>query len=142
MRIDLHGVAPDVHAAMTRFDEAAGKGLDPALAELVRVRASQLNGCAMCLGMHTRAALQAGVDEDRLRTLALWRESPRFTGAERAALELTESMTMIATAGVDGKVFAAAREYFDDIRLAHLLWTIAAINAWNRVAIAATDPGT
>ncbi|MFI6927158.1 carboxymuconolactone decarboxylase family protein [Nonomuraea spiralis] len=140
MRIDLHGAAPGVHSAMARFDAAASRELDPGLAELVRVRASQLNGCALCLGLHTRAALETGEDEARLRTLALWRDSPLFTGPERAALELTESMTRIEEAGVPEEVFAAAREHFDETRLAHLLWTIAAINAWNRVAIAAAPP--
>ncbi|MEU1388403.1 MULTISPECIES: carboxymuconolactone decarboxylase family protein [unclassified Nonomuraea] len=140
MRIDLHGAAPGVHSAMARFDAAASRELDPALAELVRVRASQLNGCAVCLGMHTRAALEAGEDEERLRTLALWRDSTLFTGPERAALALTESMTRIAEAGVPEEVFDAAREHFDETGLAHLLWTIAAINVWNRVAIAAGPP--
>jgi AhpD family alkylhydroperoxidase len=140
MRIDLQGAAPSAYAAMTRFDAAASERLTPALAELVRVRASQLNGCTFCLGLHTRAALEAGEDEARLRTLALWRDSDLFTEAERAALALTETMTTIAETGVPDEAFEAAREHFDEGELAHLLWTIAAINAWNRVAIAAMPP--
>jgi AhpD family alkylhydroperoxidase len=141
-RIDIHAAAPRVHAAMAAFDAAAGEPLSPALIELVRVHASQINGCAMCQSLHSRAALEAGEDERRLCALPVWRESASFTDAERAALELTESMTLIATAGVPDKVFAAAREHFDDTQLTHLLWTIAAINAWNRVAIASAAPNT
>lgn len=139
-RIDIHAAAPRVHAAMAAFDAAAAEKLPPALTELVRVRASQINGCAMCQGLHSRAALDAGEDERRLRALPAWRESTSFTDAERAALQLTESMTLIAGGGVPDKVFAAAREHFDDAQLTHLVWTIAAINAWNRVAIAAAAP--
>lgn len=139
-RVDLHAAAPGVHAAMAELDAAACGELDPSLAELVRVRASQINGCALCLSMHTSAALEAGEDRRRLDALPSWRGSPLFTAAERAALELTESMTLITTGIPDG-LFAAAREHFDETRLAHLLWTIAAINVWNRMAIASAPPG-
>jgi AhpD family alkylhydroperoxidase len=135
-RIDIHAAAPHVYAAMAAFDAAAGEKLPLAVTELVRVRASQINGCSMCQNMHSRTALDAGEDERRLRALPAWRESTLFTDAERAALELTESMTLIAAAGVPGKVLAAARAHFDDTQLTHLLWTIAAINVWNRVGIA------
>ena len=135
-RIDVHAAAPYVHSVMAVFDAAACEGLEPALVELVRVRASQLNGCAFCRGLHTRAALDAGEDPRRLDALSVWRRSPLFTGAERAALELTESVTLIAEEGVPDDVFDAAAEHFDDSGLAHLLWTIAAINAWNRIGVA------
>ncbi|QFG22598.1 carboxymuconolactone decarboxylase family protein [Actinomadura sp. WMMB 499] len=134
---DVRAAAPVVHAAMAAFDAAASEGLEPSLAELVRVRASQLNGCALCLSMHTGAARRAGEDERRLRALASWRGSPLFEPAERAALELTEAVTVLGDGGVPERVLAAARGHFDDTALAHLLWTIAAINAWNRVGIAA-----
>ncbi|MEV0618457.1 carboxymuconolactone decarboxylase family protein [Nonomuraea sp. NPDC050404] len=140
-RLDLVAATPEVFETMTAFDGAAAGGLDPLLAELVRLRVSQINGCAFCLNLHTRAALSAGEDEGRLRVLAAWRASESFTPAERAALELAERMTLVAAAGVPGEVLAAAREHFDEVRLAHLLWTIAAINAWNRVAIAAAGQG-
>ncbi|MWA00203.1 carboxymuconolactone decarboxylase family protein [Actinomadura sp. LD22] len=125
---------------MAGVDAVASGPLDPALAELVRIRVSQINGCAMCLSLHTRAALAAGEEHDRLRALASWRASPLFTGPERAALELAEAMTVIAAGGVPDAVVTAAREHFDERRLAHLVWTIAAINAWNRVGIAASAP--
>ncbi|MBE1532833.1 carboxymuconolactone decarboxylase family protein [Actinomadura algeriensis] len=136
-RFDVHAAAPAVHAAMAAFDAAAAAGLDPSVAELVRVRASQLNGCAMCLSMHTGAARRAGEDERRLRALASWRGSPLFGRAERAALALAEAMTAIG-GGVPDGVFAEARDEFGDAGLAHLMWTIAAINAWNRVGVAAS----
>lgn len=134
---DVHAAAPGVHAAMAAFDAAASAGVDPSLAELVRIRASQLNGCGLCLSRHTEAARRSGADEHRLRALASWRDSPLFGHAERAALALTEAMTAL-TGGVPERVLAAARDHFDDAGLAHLMWTIAAINAWNRVGVAAT----
>lgn len=139
-RLDVHAAAPDVHAAMAAVDAAASGPLGPALAELVRIRVSQINGCALCLSIHTRAAEAAGEGPDRLQALASWRGSPLFTGPERAALGLAEAMTLIADAGVPDGVLAAAREHFDETRLTHLVWTIAAINAWNRVGIAASPP--
>ncbi|RSN64496.1 carboxymuconolactone decarboxylase family protein [Actinomadura sp. WAC 06369] len=137
-RFDVRAAAPEAHAAMAAFDTAAGAGLDPALAELVRVRASRLNGCAMCLAMHTDAARRFGEDERRLRALASWRDSPLFDRAERAALALTDAMTAVGD-GVPGGVVDAARGHFGDAGLAHLMWTIAAINAWNRVGVAAAS---
>ena len=138
-RIDLHAAAPHVLTAMAGLTKAASAHLDPLLAELVRVRVSQINGCAFCLSLHTRAALDAGESETRLAELASWRESPLFTAPERAALTLAEAMTSL-DAGVADEVFAAAREHFAETPLTHLLWTIAAINAWNRVGIAAFPP--
>ncbi|MEU0481392.1 carboxymuconolactone decarboxylase family protein [Streptosporangium sp. NPDC006013] len=140
-RVNVHATAPYVHSVMTVFDAAACEGLEPALVELVRVRASQLNGCAFCRGLHTRAALDAGEDPRRLDALSAWRESPLFTDAESAALALTESVTLIAEKGVPDEVLDAAAEHFDDTGLVHLLWTIAAINAWNRIGVATAAGG-
>ncbi|PRY02389.1 carboxymuconolactone decarboxylase family protein [Allonocardiopsis opalescens] len=135
-RIDPGATAPHVYAAMATFDAAARQGLDRRLAELVRIRASQLNRCDFCRDTHVRAARDAGEDERRLRALETWRDSALFTAAERAALALTESMTLISDSGVPAEVFAAAAEHFDAARLTRLVWTIAAINTWNRVAVA------
>ncbi|GAB2499769.1 carboxymuconolactone decarboxylase family protein [Nocardiopsis aegyptia] len=135
-RVDLTAVA-DVYPAMAKFDAAAREGVDPVLGELVRIRASQINGCDFCLDMHTRAARDAGEGQDRLDALADWRGSALFTGAERAALALTESMTLIPGSGVPGDVLSAARAHFGEAGLAGLVWVIAAINTWNRVAVAA-----
>jgi len=119
---------------MTAFDDAIE--LEPRLRELIRIRASQVNGCAYCLDLHTRDALAAGEDERRLATLAGWRESVFFTERERAAFAFTDEVTRIGDRGVTEDVWAAAAAHFDERELAELLWAIVAINAWNRVAVA------
>jgi AhpD family alkylhydroperoxidase len=134
--LDIHAAAPDVVAAMTRLDTTAAKGLPPDLVRLVRIRASQLNGCALCQSMHTQAAVDAG--EDRLKSLPSWRDNPVFTAPERAALDLTEALTLIDDAAAPAAALRDARAHFDETELAHVLWTIAAINAWNRMGIATT----
>lgn len=111
-------------------------GLDPALAELVKIRASQLNGCAYCLEMHTREARAMGETEPRLHLLAAWRESPLYTGRERAALAWTESVTLVAESCVPDDVYEAARACFSAEELVKLTLAIGVINTWNRLAIA------
>ncbi|MDA3649925.1 carboxymuconolactone decarboxylase family protein [Saccharopolyspora indica] len=143
-RIDFARTAPKVFRAQRQFEDAAGAGLDPALGELVRVRASQLNGCAYCLHMHVSDARKAGEDEYRLHMVAVWREATSFfTAQELAALELTEAVTEISERGVPDEVYARAAEHFDESELASLLALILSINTWNRIAIAtAKIPGT
>jgi AhpD family alkylhydroperoxidase len=126
--------APAVYRAMSAFDRSIE--LDAQLRELVKIRASQLNGCAYCLDMHTRDARAAGEDERRLATLAAWREAPFFTARERAALALTDAVTRLGEHGVTDDVWHAAGAQFDEPELAQLLWAIVAINAWNRIAVA------
>jgi AhpD family alkylhydroperoxidase len=109
--------------------------LDSALRELVKIRASQLNGCAYCIDMHTRAARKAGESEQRLYALAAWRESPLFTERERAALELTDAITRIGERGVPDAVYESAETQFAAAELANLMLAITAINAWNRMAV-------
>jgi len=105
------------------------------LAELVRIRASQLNGCAFCIDMHTRDALAGGDSQQRLFALAAWRESPLFSERERAALSLTEAVTLIAGShGLDA-AYEAAAEHFAADELAALLYAIVTINGWNRLAV-------
>lgn len=132
--IDVRTVTPEVYAAMVAFDATAAGGLPSALAELVRLRASQLNGCAFCRELHTKRALDAGEDPRRLDDLPTWRDSTLFDASERAALDLTERVTLLANGRVPSEAFAAAAGHFTDTELTHLLWTIAAINAWNRIA--------
>jgi AhpD family alkylhydroperoxidase len=126
--------APAVYRAMVAFDNAVE--LDERLHDLVKMRASQINGCAYCLDMHYRDARDHGEDERRLATLAGWPESPFFTDRERAALALTEAVTRIADGGVPDDVWASAAAHFPDAELGQLLWAIVAINAWNRVGVA------
>ncbi|MEU9956989.1 carboxymuconolactone decarboxylase family protein [Streptomyces sp. NPDC050982] len=135
-RIDFAKAAPKVFRALVGFDIAAREGLDPALVELIQIRASHLNHCAYCLHMHTNDARKAGESEDRLHMVAVWREAPHFfTEKERAALALTEAVTLVADGGVPADVYAEAAARFDDKELAQVLALIFAINTWNRVAL-------
>ncbi|GAA2740080.1 MULTISPECIES: carboxymuconolactone decarboxylase family protein [Kitasatospora] len=135
-RISLPEQAPDFYRAMTRLEQASKAGFgDPVITELVKVRASQLNGCAFCLDMHTTDARRIGEQEHRLHTLAAWRETPYFTARERAALALTEAVTLVATGHVPDEVYDEAAKQFDQGELAHLIAMIVTINAWNRIAV-------
>lgn len=134
-RIALPETTPDVYHALAAFGQAAEDQLDPVIAQLVKIRASQLNGCAFCIDMHTQDARAAGEQERRVYALPAWRETPFFTDRERAALALTEAVTFVASERVSDDVYEAAAGQFDETELAHLLWTIVAINAWNRVAV-------
>jgi AhpD family alkylhydroperoxidase len=117
-------------------DAATEAGLEPKLVELVRIRASQLNGCAFCMDMHSRAARQKGEDDRRLDVLSAWRETTLFTERERAALALTESMTRLPEfRDVPDDVYDPAAELFDERQLRVLVWTIAVINTFNRFGV-------
>lgn len=110
-------------------------GLEHSLLELVKTRASQINGCAYCLEMHTREAREAGESEARLYLLNAWRESPLYTARERAALEWTEAVTLLAADNVPDKTWEAARAEFSDKELVDLTVAIGMINTWNRLAV-------
>jgi AhpD family alkylhydroperoxidase len=133
LRVDMRALAPDAYRAMAAFDRSIE--LEPALRELVRIRVSQLNGCAFCIDMHTRAARTAGESERRLYALAAWRESPLFDPRERSALRLAEAITAISSAGVSDDLYAQAAEHFPPVELANLILAITAINSWNRIAV-------
>lgn len=113
----------------------AQSGLEPVLLELVRLRASQINGCAYCLDRHTSDALKAGENARRLGTLPAWRESPFFDERERAALEWTEALTLVAARGVTDEVWERVHPHFAEGELVDLTLAINAVNAWNRFAI-------
>ncbi|MHB9850376.1 carboxymuconolactone decarboxylase family protein [Streptomyces krungchingensis] len=135
-RLDFAKSAPKVFRALIGFDAAAREGLDPALVELIQIRASHLNHCAYCLHMHTNDARKAGESENRLHMVAVWREARHFfTPREQAALALTEAVTRVADAGVPDDVYAQAAAHFDEHELAHVLALILTINTWNRVAL-------
>ncbi|MFI7317974.1 carboxymuconolactone decarboxylase family protein [Streptomyces venezuelae] len=123
--------------AMSALSAAAKKGLgDPVLAELVSVRASQLNACAFCLDMHVDVALEHGVTPKRIALLNAWEEAgDLFSARERAALALTEAVTVLTEGFVPDAVYAKAAEHFTEGELAHLLGVIAAINSWNRLMV-------
>jgi AhpD family alkylhydroperoxidase len=130
--------APNVSRAMVALEQEIE--LDPVVRELVELRASILNGCAYCIDMHTKRARRAGESEQRLYALAAWHDAPFFTERERAALALTDVVTLVAEARVPLAVYEEAARHFDPEELAYLIWQIAAINVWNRVAIATRMP--
>ncbi|MER7570530.1 carboxymuconolactone decarboxylase family protein [Streptomyces sp. NPDC126514] len=128
--------APEVYKAMVRLDAAARRGLDPKLLELVKVRASQLNRCAMCLDMHSKDALAAGESVERIVQLSAWEESAHFyTEKELAALALTEAVTVLTDGFVPDEVYARAAAHFEEPELAQLIAAITVINAWNRFGV-------
>lgn len=120
-----------------------GCGLETKLLELVRMRASQINGCAYCMDMHTKDARAEGETEQRLYTLSAWRETPFFTDRERAALEWTEAVTLIADTNVPDDVYERVRRHFNETEIVNLTMAVIAINGWNRLAISfRAVPGT
>ena len=131
-RMQMRELAPEVYQAMIQLDRAIQ--LDPALRELVKVRASYLNGCAFCIDMHTQVARKHGEAEQRLFAVAAWHEAPFFTGRERAALALTDAVTKIE-GRVPREVWDVAAQHFGPEELAQLVWAIIAINSWNRMAV-------
>ena len=135
MRLDFDALVPRFSAAMSRLDAQAGLGLDPKLRELVRLHASTLNGCAYCVDMHSKDARAAGETEQRLYSLGAWREAPWFTEAERAALALTEAVTVLHTGHVPEAVFTEAARHFEPEPLAQLIALLVTINAWNRIGV-------
>jgi len=139
-RIQLLERAPRSAAAMYRLE--ASIDLERALADLVKVRASQVNGCAVCIDMHWKDARAAGETEERLYSLDAWRESPLYGERERAALELCESVTLLVDGHVPDEVWNRARSVFDEDELGQLVFAITAINSWNRLMITArVEPG-
>jgi AhpD family alkylhydroperoxidase len=136
VRLAVDELAPHINKAMNALEAASRRiSLEPALQELVRARASQLNGCAYCVDMHTRDALTGGESVRRLLTLPVWRQTPLFTARERAALALTEAVTQLPGGSVSDDVFAEAAAHFSEVELAELIWTITVINAWNRLGV-------
>ena len=135
-RIDYFKASPNVVAAMMALEKACNKlGIDPRLLDLVKLRASQINGCAFCMDLHTSDARKAGESERRLATLSAWRETPFFTERERAALAWTESITCIASTHAPDADYAHLAAHFDAKEMADLTLAIVTINAWNRFGI-------
>ncbi len=135
-RLSWATLAPEVYKAMIRLDVAARKGLDPALLELVKIRASQINRCALCLDMHSKDALAAGESVERIVQLGAWEESRHFyTEKELAAIELTEAVTVLTDGFVPDEVYAKAARHFEEAELAQLIAAITVINAWNRFGV-------
>jgi AhpD family alkylhydroperoxidase len=141
VRLDVDERAPAFSRAMAHLDRTATKELDrvefdPRLRELVRVRASQINGCGYCIDMHSKDARAIGETEQRLYGLAAWRETPYFTARERAALAFTEAVTLVADTHVPDSAYEAVAAEFEPDEIAALLGLIVTINAWNALAVA------
>ena len=135
-RIDWKAVASDGYAAQLGLETYVRRsGLESTLLELIKTRASQINGCAYCLHMHTADARRAGESEERLHLLAAWRESPLFTARERAALAWTESLTLLAQTRAPDEDYAGLDPHFTDAEKVKLTMLIVAINGWNRIAV-------
>jgi AhpD family alkylhydroperoxidase len=136
-RIDATAVSPAAYKAVgalqTYVDQS---GLDPNLRELIKIRASQINGCAFCLIMHTRDARKLGESDDRMHLLDAWREAPVFTVRERAALAWTEALTLVSKTHVPDDIYAEVRRHFSEKEIVDLTAAVVAINSWNRIAIA------
>ncbi|WP_431903026.1 carboxymuconolactone decarboxylase family protein [Nonomuraea sp. bgisy101] len=135
-RMDLGKLAPEAYRAMAGLEKyIAASGLPKPLLELVRLRASQINGCAYCVDMHSRDAKEGGESDARINAVAVWQEAPCFTEAERAALALTEAGTRLSTGSVSDEVWARAAKVFFEADLAALVVQITTINAWNRIGV-------
>ncbi|WP_369030680.1 carboxymuconolactone decarboxylase family protein [Streptomyces adonidis] len=140
-RVALKKITPDVSASMGALHGAAVSAaqdakVEPELLELIRIRASQINGCAFCLDMHAKDARAQEETEQRIYALSAWRETPFFTERERAALALTEAVTLVHDGHVPDEVYAEAAAVFDEAQVAALIWAATVINAYNRIAIA------
>ncbi|MFL1429052.1 MULTISPECIES: carboxymuconolactone decarboxylase family protein [unclassified Nocardiopsis] len=141
-RMNYADVAPDVFKAVLALDTAARRGLDPVLLELVQIRASQINRCAYCIDYHTSDARKEGETEARIYQLSAWQESSLFTEKERAALALTEAVTLLPQ-GVPDAVYDEAARHFPEPELARLIALVFTVNTWNRMNVATRKtPGT
>ncbi|MEO0458160.1 MAG: carboxymuconolactone decarboxylase family protein [Cyanobacteria bacterium P01_A01_bin.114] len=135
-RVEFGKVEPAAYQAIMSVEKYVRKsGLNKTLLELVKTRASQINGCAFCIDMHTKDARHAGETEQRLYALSAWEETPFYTPQERAALALTEAVTLIGQNGVPDAVYEEVSRYFTPEQIMKLLMAIVAINAWNRISI-------
>ena len=140
-RSNFFKVAPEAYQAMSGLEKyVSNSGLEHNLLHMVKLRASQVNGCAYCIDMHWKDAKAVGETEQRLYGLAAWEESPYYSDRERAAFKWTELVTLVGEQHVPDAAFVEARTHFSEKELVDLTWAIAAINAWNRMAIAFRSP--
>lgn len=139
-RLSVPHLAPELYKAVQALDVAVRKsGIDPVLLHLIKLRASQINGCAYCVDLHVKESLADGIAAQKLHLVAVWRESPLFDDRERAVLDWTESVTLIAQTGVPDSSFEPLRQFFTDEQIAQLIIAIGTINIWNRIAVSARN---
>jgi len=140
-RIDVTKVSPAAYQAVAALQAYVNQsGLDPKLLELIKIRASQINGCAYCLAMHTRDARKLGETDERMHLLNAWREAPVYSARERAALEWIEAITLVAQDHIPDEAFEEVRKQFSEKEIVDLAVAAIAINSWNRAAIAFRVP--
>jgi AhpD family alkylhydroperoxidase len=140
-RLDYRTLAPEaVRAQMALETFVRRSSIEAPLLELIKLRASYINGCAYCVDLHTRDARLAGETEQRLYAVAVWHEAPVFTDRERAALAYTDAATRIADGGISDALFDAVREHFSEKEMIDLMMAVITINGWNRLAITARTP--
>lgn len=139
-RIEYEKVAPDAYKALSKLSEYInGTSLDKKFVELIRLRVSQLNGCAYCIGYHGKNALKMGESMDRVLLVSAWRRAQYFTDKEKAGLAWAEALTMISADHVPDEVYEEARKYYDEKELVDLSYVIVSINAWNRISTSMRD---
>jgi AhpD family alkylhydroperoxidase len=136
LRVDYRTVQPQLYQGMRQLQDVIdSSGIEPALMEMVRLRASQINGCAYCVELHSKAARTHGVEEERILLVSAWREAACFTTRERAAFGWCEAVTKLAETGAPDAAYDELTASFGDQQVVALTWVIAAINAWNRIAV-------
>ena len=136
LRMDLTKLAPEAYRQLLQLEQTVGSKIDPKLLHLIKLRASQINGCAYCIGMHTDEALRDGDTPERLLLLDAWEESSQFSEKERAALAWVEEITLIADGHAHKEAFDGLKRFFSEEEIANLTFAAALINTWNRIAIA------
>jgi AhpD family alkylhydroperoxidase len=134
-RFNLTELNPEAYRHLTQMEALIGRNVDPTLYHLIKLRASQINGCAFCLQMHTAEALKHGETPERMTSLDAWEESPLYTDKERAALAWTEELTLIADTGASSEAYEELKAHFTSEEIGWLIFAIVQINAWNRIAI-------
>ncbi|MBI1223414.1 MAG: carboxymuconolactone decarboxylase family protein [Bacteroidetes bacterium] len=135
-RLQIRRLEPGAYDAMMAMEKYIDSAtIQPALSELIRLRASQINGCAYCIEMHSLAALKLGESQRKLFAITAWKESPLFSDEERVALTMTEEITHISAEGMTESTFQEAKKYFNEHEIAQLIMLISLINVWNRIAI-------
>lgn len=140
-RLNMYATAPELYKAMLSLENALQQtSLTPIEKELIKIRASQINGCAFCLNMHTRDARKIGETEQRIYLLNAWHETNLYTDTERIILQLTEEITHISKGGVSDETYREAEKILGTSKLAEVIMAAVVINAWNRIAIATTLP--
>lgn len=135
-RINIKEVSPDAYKAMMALENYIEKAnLNPLYKELIKIRSSQINGCAYCIDMHTRDAKKLGESERRIYALSVWHESPLFSEEERTLLSATDEITNLSIKGLSEETYNNLKKYFDPLAIAELIMIVITINSWNRIAV-------